>query len=128
MMKDFNGWNNRKKNIEGIKHSLDFQEGQIWWCSIGLNVGEEQDGKNSLFERPILVLKKFNHKICWVLPISSKNKLGRYYYSIVDNDISYTILLSQLKLISAKRFRRLIKRISGETVPGDTAAHCRYSD
>ncbi len=30
------------------------------WCSIGINVGDEEDGKNELYERPVLVIKKFN--------------------------------------------------------------------
>ena len=38
--------------------------------------------KNELFERPILVLKKFNNKIAWVLPMSAKPKDGIYYHSL----------------------------------------------
>lgn len=35
-----------------------FYEREIWWCSLGVNIGFEQDGTNDLFERPVLVIKK----------------------------------------------------------------------
>ena len=63
-MKDFNGWNIEKQNIESTKKdTLPFHEREIWWCSIGINLGDEQDGKNELYERPVLVIKKFNNKV-----------------------------------------------------------------
>lgn len=58
-MKDFDTWSKEKKTLEQEGHdSLVFHEREIWWCSIGINVGDEQDGKNERFERPVLVLKK----------------------------------------------------------------------
>lgn len=50
-MKDFNQWNKEKKGLENVGHDiLAFHEREIWWCSIGINLGDEQDGKNELFE------------------------------------------------------------------------------
>jgi len=37
-----------------------FREREIWWASLGANIGYEQDGKHENFERPVLVLKKFS--------------------------------------------------------------------
>ena len=72
-MKDFDSWNEEKKSLENVGHDiLAFHEREIWWCSIGINLGDEQDGKNELFERPVLILKKFNNKVAWVLPMSTK--------------------------------------------------------
>ena len=112
-MKDFDTWNKEKKELENIGHdTLSFHEREIWWCSIGLNVGDEQDGKNELFERPVLILKKFNNRIAWVLPMSTKEKDGIYYYSLTHDGKVFTVILSQLRLISVKRFRRFIRKIS----------------
>ncbi len=47
-----------------------FREKEIWWASLGVNIGYEQDGKNRNFERPVLVLKKFNKNI--LLALNSK--------------------------------------------------------
>ena len=55
-MKDFDSWNKEKKGLENVGHDiLSFHEREIWWCSIGINLGDEQDGKNELFERPVLI-------------------------------------------------------------------------
>lgn len=36
-----------------------FNEGEIWWCSIGMNIGVEIYGKGGRFTRPVLIFKKF---------------------------------------------------------------------
>jgi mRNA interferase MazF len=113
MQKDFDTWNLQKKTLEKTnEETISFHEREIWWCSVGINLGDEQDGKNSLFERPVLVIKKFNKKIAWVLPLSTKEKEGIYYYTLEYDGRRFTVLLSQLRLLSNKRFRRFIRKIS----------------
>lgn len=113
MNKNFDAWNNQKKNIEDSgRDCLVYKEGEIWWCSLGVNIGDEEDGKNQSYERPVLIVKKFNARISWVLPMTSKCKEGKYYYSIAYKGVFYTVILSQLRLASMKRFRRKIRRIS----------------
>jgi mRNA interferase MazF len=113
MKKDFDQWNKEKKNLETIGHdSLPFHEREIWWCSIGINLGDEQDGKNELFERPVLVVKKFNNRVAWVLPMSTKEKEGIYYHNLEYEGKIFAVILSQIRLLSVKRFRRFIRKIS----------------
>ncbi len=117
-MKDYNDWNRLKMKIDRTtdsesKHAI--LEREIWWCSLGLNIGDEQNGVNSLYERPVLVLKKFNKRVCLVLPISTQVKEGIFYYTIHFKGDMYSILLSQIRLISTKRFLRKIRSVeSGE--------------
>ena len=113
MFEDFFSWSVQKIHIESSQRSLpNFHEQEIWWCSIGVNIGDEQDGKNKFYERPVLILKKFNKRIAWVLPLTSKKKEGPYYHVITyDNKIA-TVILSQLRLVSVKRFRRKLSRVS----------------
>ena len=112
-MKDFNSWNKEKKGLESVGHDiLAFHEREIWWCSIGINLGDEQDGKNELFERPVLILKKFNNKVAWVLPMSTKPKDGIYYHNLEHEGKVFNVILSQLRLTSVKRFRRFVRKIS----------------
>jgi mRNA interferase MazF len=113
MQKDFDSWNKEKKTLENTGFdTLAFHEREIWWCSIGINLGDEQDGKNELFERPLLVLKKFNKKICWVLPMTTRPKSGIYYHSLKHDGQIFSVILSQIRLVSVKRFRRLVRKIS----------------
>ena len=112
-MKDFDSWNKEKKGLEKNGHeTLSFHEREIWWCSIGINLGDEQDGKNELFERPVLILKKFNNKVAWVLPMSTKQKNGIHYHNLEHEGKVFTVILSQLRLTSVKRFRRFVRKIS----------------
>jgi len=115
MEKEFDKWNVEKKSLEKIGHNeLPFHEQEIWWCSIGINLGDEQDGKNELFERPILIIKKFNRKLAWVLPLTSKEKDGVYYHQLEYDGQKFSVILSQLRLLSVRRFRRFIRKISPE--------------
>ena len=91
-----------------------FKERQIWWASLGANIGFEQDGKNDKFERPVLIFKKFNKYMAWCLPLTSKPKEGKYYYWFNYKDQRGTILLSQIRAISSKRLIRKIGILSYE--------------
>ena len=112
-MKDFDTWNIEKKNLESDGHeTLAFHEREIWWCSIGLNLGDEQDGKNELFERPVLIIRKFNNKVCWILPMTTKQKEGVYYHQLEHDGKIFSVILSQIRLTSVKRFHRFVRKIS----------------
>lgn len=110
--KDFLNWTTQKEHIEqNMPETLAFSEGQIWWCSLGINVGSEQDGKNR-FERPVLVVKKFNNRMCWAIPITSKTKSGDHHLTLNTHEGGGTLILSQMRLISVKRFLRVIAKMT----------------
>lgn len=113
----FDIWNREKKKIES-KYGVGIKsyEGDVWWCSLGKNIGDEQDGKNDFFERPVLVVKIFNEKIVWIVPCTSHRKDGKYYGEIVVAKRKQTVILSQLRLVSTKRFRRKIGKIPKMTL------------
>lgn len=106
MEKDFDQWNSLKKSLESDSNHRGFEQRDIWWCSLGINVGNEQDGKNDQFSRPILVLKKFNSHVFLGLPLTTSPKKDHpLYYPISFNGKDGAIILSQMKLISVKRLR-----------------------
>ena len=88
-----------------------FHEREIWWASLGVNIGYEQNGKNEKFERPVLVFKKFNKSTLWVLPLTSKNRTGEFFYQFEYEGRKYSIILSQLRLVSSKRLLRKIRAL-----------------
>lgn len=103
-------WAKLKIRIHIFNNSkLYFSEREIWWASLGVNIGYEQDGKNEKFERPVLILKVFNMDIFWALPITGKEKIGKYYYQFEYNGNKYSVILSQIRLISSKRLLRKIR-------------------
>jgi mRNA-degrading endonuclease toxin of MazEF toxin-antitoxin module len=109
VIKDFDYWNSLKKNLDSKHRNIKFKEGQIWWCSIGLNIGSEQNGGGKNFERPVIILKKFFSKTLLILPITSKSKFGNYYFSL---DSQNTVILCQPRLIDSNRLSREIKNNS----------------
>jgi len=54
-MKNYDQWNNLKKELEERTNMPSFHEGDVWWCSVGLNIGPEIDGKNVTAERPVCI-------------------------------------------------------------------------
>ena len=56
-----------------------FHEREVWWCSLGANIGFEQDGGGEDFERPVVILKKFNLDACLIVPLTARPKKGIGY-------------------------------------------------
>jgi mRNA interferase MazF len=118
MIKKFDEWNTLKKSLEyDERHNPNyFHEREIWWASLGLNIGHEEDGKNINYERPVLVIRKFNKKALWIVPPTSKEKIDKTHYhqlvERIDTQKDSVVILSQLKLVSSKRLLRKLGYIS----------------
>ena len=79
MEKEYDKWNQLKKSLSIKESTIFFHEREIWYCSLGKNIGYEEDGKNELFERPVLVIRKFNNEIFLAIPLTSSKKDNEYY-------------------------------------------------
>ncbi|KKW11243.1 MAG: Toxin-antitoxin protein [Parcubacteria group bacterium GW2011_GWA2_49_9] len=104
MKKDFDSWNEQKKKIHDIHENKLYHQRQIWWCSLGLNIGFEQDGTGGEYERPVLILKGLSRNTCLIIPLTSspeKHKMRIPVGMIEERQAS--ALLSQIKVIDTKR-------------------------
>jgi mRNA interferase MazF len=108
MGKDFDKWNVRKMELEESTSSYYVHTREVWWCAIGLNIGFEQDGKNDLFERPVLVIKKFSRHSVLVVPLTSSIKNTLYHSVFLYKNTEYAALVSQVRMISTKRLSRIL--------------------
>ncbi len=102
-------WTKLKCRIQSApERELYFKEREIWWASIGANVGTEQDGKHSLFERPVLIIKKFGPHSLWILPMTTSDKISPYRFRTAfrDGDRQQSVDLSQIRTISHQRLIR----------------------
>ncbi|HLD38020.1 MAG: hypothetical protein A3G45_03010 [Candidatus Staskawiczbacteria bacterium RIFCSPLOWO2_12_FULL_37_15] len=109
MKKDYTKWHKIKTDINNVEKRAFFHERDIWFCYVGANVGFEQDGNKEDYLRPVLIVRKFNNEIFWGIPLtkSEKRKDNRYYYSFsFVKGIMSLVVLSQIKLIDAKRLAR----------------------
>ena len=113
MDKDFDNWNIKKKELSNGKR-IYFHKADIWLMSIGKNIGDEEDGKHFSFERPILIVRKFNNNIFLGIPLTSnKDKEGKYYHKLISFPDS-TVILSQVRLFDAKRLLRLMGKVENK--------------
>jgi mRNA interferase MazF len=122
MQKDFDKWNNLKKIFEKENRELFAHPREVWWCSLGVNLGAEIDGKNDSFERPVLVIKVYSRETMFVLPVTSKEKNDTFHYRIfvkIKNiktgeyeEKPVWVKLTQARVISNKRLLRKVDLIS----------------
>jgi mRNA-degrading endonuclease toxin of MazEF toxin-antitoxin module len=86
-----------------------FDEREIWWAHLGQNVGSEINGKNQQFDRPVLIFKKFNKDMLWVLPMTTTEKDSKFYFATEykEGQKQSKVVLSQIRTISSLR---LIKK------------------
>lgn len=114
-IKDYNLWHKLKTLLHNEGSRVFFHEREVWWCSIGMNVGFEQDGKGESFARPVLVFRKFNNEIFWAIPLTTKIKTGKYYLPVdLGDGIQRAAIISQLRLVDSKRLYQKIG-VLGET-------------
>ncbi|MFA5888713.1 MAG: type II toxin-antitoxin system PemK/MazF family toxin [Candidatus Paceibacterota bacterium] len=113
MEKDFNSWNEEKKQTDKKEEPIIFYEREVWWCITGVNVGVEIDGKHELFLRPAVVIRKFNKNMALVVPTTNQDKNNKYYFLVSGEDEkSYNTCLSQIRSISSKRLFRKIGTVN----------------
>jgi mRNA interferase MazF len=111
-MNDFDRWSEKKQQIHQEDRFFYYREREVWWCSIGMNIGVEVIGKNQNFERPVLILCRFNKDMFWGIPLTSKKKVGSIYSELTHERGKSWAILSQMRLFSTKRLLRKIGRVS----------------
>ncbi len=109
MKKVFDAWNEDKKIINDRIGSPFCHARELWWCSLGINIGFEQDGSDIEFRRPVLILKGLSKATSLVIPLTKsthKHKL-RPNIGLVGGKEACA-LLSQIRVIDT---RRLVSKI-----------------
>ena len=114
MQKDFDKWNNRKKEINKDKPNF-YKERDIRWCSLGVNVGFEQDGTSGKFKRSVLIVKGFSMNVCLIVPLTTSKKINPYHVGvgIIEGKEAF-VILSQIRLIDTKRLHARLDILSQE--------------
>ena len=114
-LKVFVSWTKLKFRLHISPRRAYAKERQIWWVSLGQNIGAEINGKNEKFERPVLIIKKFNVDTFLVAPLSTRIKTGNYYFYFKGSSNQPNIInLAQLRTIDGRRFIRKIGRLDAE--------------
>lgn len=95
----------------GLKEKLDAKqsavphvsEAQIWWASLGENVGFEINGKSQLFTRPVLIYRKLAPGFYFVIPVTTQLKSGTWYVPFKQSGKAMTACLHQARALDHRR-------------------------
>lgn len=112
--KTFGDWILLKDKLHNRNKIPVFKQAEIWWCSIGFNVGHEENGKNQLFNRPILVLRKFNNHLFLGVPLTSKIKENIFYRKISFKGMMQSVMIAQMRVMDSKRLTHKMGEMSEE--------------
>ncbi|MGH1438362.1 MAG: hypothetical protein ACRBG0_28295 [Lewinella sp.] len=83
-MKNFDLWNILKKKIHAKERNIYVKERDVRFARLGINIGNEEDGKGASFQRPVLIIKRVGAML-FVVPMSTGGKENRYYYTLPDH-------------------------------------------
>ncbi len=102
MIKNFLEWIGLKAKLHNAVYDPPlFNEGEIWWCAVGENIGIEINGKGNVFSRP--VYKKLSRNGFLGIPFSTQYKSGSWYVEVSFKEKINIANLSQIKLFSSLR-------------------------
>ena len=113
ILKRFAEWMGLKEKLHANPHGIShFAEGEIWWASIGENIGSEINGKSGKFSRPVLIFKKLSKTTFLAIPTTSQNRIGNWYIPVQYNEYSVCVILSQVRVLDSRRLREPIGRLN----------------
>jgi len=100
----YDKWNIVKKDLQNKIKILTFKEREIYFMSIGHNIGKESYGKKELFLRPVLVYRKLSKTSFVGIPLTSKEKSGNYYHSFsyIENKQSIA-MFDNIRVLDIRR-------------------------
>lgn len=124
MEKDFDEWNEIKKITNNLDTTTKIRVGEIRWCRFGINIGKETIGKGDTFHRPVLILKKFSGDVFFGLPLTTKEHKGDWYYQIIHDEITQTVILNQGRILDRKRLEEKLFEISEAELENIKNSYC----
>lgn len=111
-MKKFLEWFGLKERLHGTDHKPPFvSEREIWWVSLGENVGSEMNGKSDRFSRPALILKKLAHGFYLIAPTTTQPHEGSWYAHIRFEEQDEYVCLHQIRTIDYRRLHSKLGQI-----------------
>jgi len=110
-------WHKVKENLIKSNKRIYFHEREVWWCSIGKNIGFEQNGKGEEFTRPIIIIKRLSLDTCLIVPLTTSKKRKNLFPlgNLVDEKEKTYAMVEQIRLIDAKRLGKKIGILNNET-------------
>jgi len=104
MLKRSSEWFGLKKKLHERQQTPPLiSEREIWWASVGENIGSEINGKSAQFSRPVIIYKKLSHGFYFVIPTTTQKKEGSWFVRVRYQRTDMTACLHQARAIDHRR-------------------------
>lgn len=114
-VKNFWEWIGLKEKLHAIAHKPPLvSRGDIWWVSIGENVGSEINGKSTLFSRPVIIFKKLAHGFYFIVPTTTQIREGSWYVKFRHHERDMVACLHQARVVDYRRLSTKIGTLDDE--------------
>ncbi len=114
-MKRFLEWIGLKERLHTIEDTPPLvSQRELWWASVGENIGSEINGKSSRFSRPVIIFKKLSHSFYFVIPLTSRPKEGTWYVPFRYQEKEMFACLHQARSIDYRRLWSRLGQIDGD--------------
>jgi mRNA-degrading endonuclease toxin of MazEF toxin-antitoxin module len=113
MEKRFQEWIELKQKLHEKEIRPSFvKERELWWFSVGENIGKEINGKSRVFSRPGLIIKRLSQHLFLIAPTTSKIREGSWFISIGIKKFKTCACLHQIRVVDHKRMLDRIGQIT----------------
>ena len=109
--KHFAEWMELKEKLHFGDSAPKINNGDIWWCGFGENVGVEINGKSSRFSRPVLIMKKLSNRGFMGIPLTSQEKTGSWYAEFKFLNKKEYAAVCQARVMSTSRLYTKIGQV-----------------
>jgi mRNA interferase MazF len=117
-MKRFLEWIGLKEKLHQATHQPPHvSERDLWWASVGENVGSEMNGKSERFSRPVLILKKLAHGFFLIAPTTTQPREGTWYVHVSLKEQDEYVCLRYEQLTTGVSRRSLAKSTAPISTP-----------
>jgi mRNA interferase MazF len=111
-MKRFLEWIGLKEKLHQATHQPPHvSERDLWWASVGENVGSEMNGKSERFSRPVVILKKLAHGFFLVAPTTTQRREGTWYVHVRLKEQDEYVCLNQIRTIDYRHLSSKLGQI-----------------
>jgi len=119
-VKEYDEWNEVKKNTQQKKRKLGMKSREIFWVKIGHNIGSEEYGKGKDFARPVIIVRRLTSDLFIGIPITTTIKNNDYFHSFTYNNksrgqVENSAMILQVKTFSIKRVLSKIGTVDKES-------------
>ena len=108
-MKQFDKWNEVKKETDKAQMHFKIKPREIFWVKIGQNIGHEEFGKGKEFVRPVIMIRQLTSDLFVGVPTTTTKKDSNDYFHNIHytnhrkGEVHSVAMLLQFRTYSKKR-------------------------